>query len=81
MPHPDHQVLDGRTLDPGDRQPVTVNLDRELIQCVDARRGDMSREKYIEQVLLAGMQRLTPHLPDNWRAERAAEPAARRPLT
>jgi len=50
-----------------------VTLDLELIECLDARRGSVSRSAYLEQVLFAAMQRITPHLPDNWTPEQAAD--------
>lgn len=69
-----HQPIDVLTLDPRDyKRRVTVTLDLELLESIDARRGTVSRSDYIEQVLEAGMQRLIPHLPDDWTPELAAE--------
>ena len=70
---PDHPV-DVLSLNPRDyKRPITVTLDVELIESLDARRGGASRSDYVEQVLFAAIQRLLPHLPDGWTPETAAQ--------
>ncbi|MBA3407500.1 MAG: hypothetical protein H0U06_05470 [Solirubrobacterales bacterium] len=73
MPEPTDQAVDVLSLDPRDyKRPITVTLDVELIESLDARRGAASRSDYVEQVLFAAMQRPLPHLPDGWTPETAA---------
>jgi len=70
----DQPAVDVLALDPRDyKRSVTVTLDLELIESLDARRGSVSRSEYLEQVLFAAMQRVLPHLPDNWTPEQAAD--------
>lgn len=70
----DQPAVDVLHLDPRDYQrQITVTLDLELIECIDARRGSVSRSEYLEQVLAAAMQRVIPHVPDDWTPEQAAD--------
>ena len=55
------------------RDTIRVTIDRELIDELDCRRGDLSRSDYLELVLTAAMAREHPHLPDDWSPERAAD--------
>jgi len=74
MPDADSQVTDVLTLNRRDyQQRITIALDVELLESIDARRGGVSRSDYIERVLFAAMQRVIPHLPDGWTPEQAAD--------
>ena len=66
MHNPSDQAVDVPALDPRDynKRRLSVTLDLELIECLDARRGAASRSAYIEQVLVAAMESLLPHVPD-----------------
>ena len=73
MHEPTDHTIDVLAVDPrAYKRAITVTLDLELIECLDARRGTVSRSDYVEQVLSAAMQRVVPHLPDGWTPETAA---------
>ena len=74
MHEPTDDTIDVLAVDPrAYKRAITVTLDLELIECLDARRGTVSRSDYVEQVLSAAMQRVVPHLPDGWTADTAAQ--------
>lgn len=71
MPNPDRDPL---TIDPRPyRRRVSAELDVELVEAIDERRGPVARSTYLEQVLEAAMTREHPHLPDGWTPEHEAE--------
>ena len=46
------------------RDTIRLTIDRELVDELDRRRGEISRSHYAEQLLTAALQREHPHLPD-----------------
>jgi len=55
MPNPDRDPL---TIDPRPyRRRVSAELDVELVEAIDERRGPVARSTYLEQVLEAAMTR------------------------
>jgi len=76
MPEHTYDVLG---LDPRDyKRMISVDLDVELIERLDARRGAASRSAYVEHALVATKRRVVPHLPDGWTPETAAQETCER---
>jgi len=58
---------------PSYRRDLQVQVDVELLEEIDRRRGGVARMRYLEHVLEAAMRRENPHIADGWTPEGAAD--------